>query len=80
VPALVIIVKLLARVQCCYASIWSSLCQGLKREAVWWFEKLQISLCCVLFTVGCRAEEHVTMPWIKCESPWGIRRCRKVKF
>jgi hypothetical protein len=80
VPALVIVVKLHARVQCCYASSWSCLFQGLKREAVWWLEKLKISLCCVLFTVGRRAGGHVTMTWIKCETQWGIRHYTKVKF
>jgi len=47
--AVVFILKLQECVQCCYASIWGSLCQALKREAVRWCEILKISLRCILF-------------------------------
>ena len=47
--ALSFILKLQECVQYCYASIWSSLFQVLRREAFMWCKMLKICLCCGLF-------------------------------
>jgi hypothetical protein len=80
--ALVFILKLQECVQCCYASIWSCLCQVLKREPVRWCEILKISLFGVLFVHSWVQGKGNTSPWLGSHvvSPWGIRYPTKVSF
>jgi len=35
---------------------------------------------CFVFTVGCKAMGHITMPWIKCDVCMGHQMLNKSKF